>query len=86
MKIKDKVFKRKSGKSIGKWVVRIEYLDELTGKIKCIERQSDKKVDATDLRNKLIDDVRKSHGQMQTGERMTFNQLADICENIFYNQ
>jgi integrase len=84
MKIKDKVFKRKSGKSIGKWIVRIEYLDELTGKIKCIERQSDKKVDATDLRNKLIDDVRKSHGQMQTGERMTFNQLADICENIFY--
>jgi hypothetical protein len=21
---------------------------------------------------------------MQTGERMTFNQLADICEQIFY--
>ncbi len=84
MKIKDKVFKRKSGKSKGKWIVRIEYLDDLTGKNKCIERQADRKGDATDLRNRLINDVRKSHGQMQTGERMTFNQLADICERAFY--
>lgn len=84
MKIKDKVFKRKSGKSKGKWIVRIEYLDDLTGKNKCIERQADRKGTVIDLRNKLINDVRKSHGQMQTGERMTFNQLADICERAFY--
>ncbi len=32
MKIKDKVFKRKTGKSKDRWIVRIEYLDELTGK------------------------------------------------------
>jgi integrase len=86
MEIKDKIFKRKSGKSKDKWIVRIEYLDELTGKKKYIERQADRKGDAADLRNKLINDVRKSHGQMQTGERMTFNQLADICEKIFYKQ
>lgn len=86
MKIKDKVFKRKSGKSKGKWIVRIEYLDDTTGKNKCIERQADRKGDATDLRNKLMDGVRKSHGQMQTGERMTFNQLADICERTFYKK
>ncbi len=84
MKIKDKVFKRKSGKSKDKWIVRIEYFDVLTGKNKCIERQADKKGDATDLRNKLIDGVKKTHGQMQTGERITFNQLADICEKAFY--
>ncbi len=84
MKIKDKVFKRKSGKSKDKWIVRIEYLDEPTGKTKYIERQANRKGDAADLRNKLINDVRKSHGQMQTGERMTFNQLADICEKTFY--
>jgi integrase len=84
MNVKDKIFKRKSGKSKDKWIVRIEYLDTLTGKTKCIERQADRKVDATDLRNKLIDDVKKSHGQIQTGERMTFNQLADICERTFY--
>lgn len=84
MNIKDKVFKRKSGKSKDKWIVRIEYLDSITGKTKCIERQADRKTDATDLRNKLIDDVKKSHGQIQTGERMTFNQLADFCEQTFY--
>ncbi len=84
MKIKDKVFKRKNGKSKDKWIVRIEYLDELTGKTKYIERHADKRGEATDLRNKLVDEVKKSHGQMQTGERMTFNQLADICEQIFY--
>jgi integrase len=84
MKIKDKVFKRKTGKSKDRWVVRIEYLDELTGKTKYIERHAEKKGEATDLRNKLVDEVKKSHGQMQTGERMTFNQLADICEKIFY--
>lgn len=84
MKIKDKVFKRKSGKSKDKWIVRIEYLDEPTGKTKYIERQADRKSDAVDLRNKLVDDVKKSHGQIQTGERMTFNQLADICERTFY--
>ncbi len=84
MNIKDKIFKRKSGKSKDKWIVRIEYPDRLTGKTKCIERQADRKGDAVDLRNKLIDDVKKSHGQIQTGERMTFNQLADICERTFY--
>ncbi len=84
MKIKDKVFKRKSGKSKDKWIVRIEYLDELSGKTKYIERQADRKGEAANLRNKLIDGVRKSHGQIRTGERMTFNQLADICERTFY--
>ena len=69
-KIKDKVFKRKTGKSKDKWIVRIEYLDELTGKTKYIERLAEKKGEATDLRNKLVDDIKKIHGQMQTGERM----------------
>lgn len=84
MKIKDKVFKRKAGKSQGKWIVRIEYFDDLSGKTKCMERHAEKKGEATDLRNKLVDELKKSHGQMQTGERMTFNQLADICERLFY--
>ncbi len=84
MKIKDKIFKRKTGKSKNKWIVRIEYFDEIKGKTAFIERQTDKKTDATDLRNTLLNDVKKSHGQMQTGERMTFNQLADISERIFY--
>ncbi|MEJ7862153.1 MAG: site-specific integrase [Pyrinomonadaceae bacterium] len=49
-----------------------------------MERHADKKTDATDLRNKLVDEVKKSHGQIQTGTRMTFNDLAVICEKNFY--
>jgi integrase len=84
MQIKDKVFKRKSGKSKNKWIVRLEYFDDVLGKTRFIERQAEKKCDASDLRNKLLDDIKKSHGQMQTGERMTFTQLADLCEKTFY--
>ena len=32
MEIKSKVFKRKTGKSKGKWIIRIEYFDEIIGK------------------------------------------------------
>ena len=49
-----------------------------------MERHADKKSSASDLRNKLTDDVKKSHGQMQTGEKMIFSQLSDICEKVFY--
>jgi integrase len=84
MEVKGRVFKRKSGKSKGKWIVRIEYFDEIRGKKSYMERHADKKGDATDLRNKLVDEVKKSHGQIQTGERMTFNDLAVICEKNFY--
>jgi integrase len=84
MEVKSKVFKRKSGKSKNKWVVRIEYFDELTGRKRCMERHAEKKGDATDLRNKLIADVKKSRGQIQTGERMTFSQLVTLCEEAFY--
>ncbi len=84
MEVKSKVFKRKTGKSKGKWIVRIEYFDDMKGKKCFMERHADRKGDATDLRNKLVDDVKKSHGQIQTGERMTFNDLAAICEKNFY--
>ena len=84
MDVKYKIFKRKAGKSKDKWIIRIEYFDDIKGKKSIIERQADKKSDATDLKNKLVDDVKKSHGQMQTGERITFNQLATISEKNFY--
>jgi len=84
MEVKSKVFKRKTGKSKNKWIVRIEYFDDMKGKKCFMERHADKKGDATDLRNKLVDEVKKSHGQIQTGERMTFNDLAVICEKNFY--
>ena len=84
MDIKSKVFKRKTGKSKGKWIVRLEYFDEIKGKRSFMERHADKRGDAVDLRNKLIDEVKKTHGQIQTGERMTFEELADLCQELFY--
>ncbi len=84
MEVKSKVFKRKTGKSKNKWIVRLEYFDEIKGKKCFMERHADRKSDATDLRNKLVDEVKKSHGQIQTGTRMTFAQLADLCEETFY--
>ncbi len=84
MDIKSKVFKRKTGKSAGKWIVRIEYFDDIKGKKCYMERHADKRGAATDLRNRLVDEVQKTHGQMQTGEKMTFCDLAEICERNFY--
>lgn len=84
MDVKAKVFKRKTGKSKDTWIVRIQYFDEVKGKTSFMERHAEKKADATDLRDQLVDDLKKTHGQMQTGERMTFAQLSDICEKTFY--
>ena len=84
MEIKSKIFKRKSGKSKGKWVIRINYLDEIYGKKRVMERHADKRSDAIDEGERLINDIKKSHGQIQTGERMTFNHLAGFCEKHFY--
>lgn len=84
MDIKSKVFKRRSGKSKDKWMVRIEYFDHLTGKNRSMERHTDKRSEAIETRNRLIDEVKTSHGQSQTGERMTFSDLVTICKKSFY--
>lgn len=84
MEITAKVFKRKSGKSKDKWIIRIEYFDEIAGRMRYMNRHADKRGEAIDERNRLVDEIKKTHGQMQTGERMTFNDLADFCEKNFY--
>jgi integrase len=86
MKITDKVFKRKSGKSKGKWIARVEYFDAKSGRLKTMERSRDRKTDASDERDRLINEIKKTHGQIQTGERMKFSQLADICAVRFYGK
>jgi integrase len=86
MKIKDKVFKRKSGKSKGKWIARVEYFDAMAGRLKTMERIREKKSDAIDERDRLINELKKSHGQIQVGERMTFAMLAQICSERFYGK
>ena len=84
MEVKSKVFRRKTGKSKGRWIIRIEYFDEILGKQRFMERHAEKRSDAIDERDRLADEIVKSHGQIQTGERMTFENLADICEKNFY--
>jgi len=84
MEIKDKIFKRKSGKSKGRWVVRIQYVNPLTGKAQSMERHADKKSEAGDERDRLIIDIQKSHGQIKKGEKMTFRELTQVCLERFY--
>jgi integrase len=82
MKINSKIFRRKSGKSAGKWIVRVSYLDEVLGKTVQKERLVDRKNKAADVRNEMVRSLQDTNGQLQS--RMTFNRLADVCEDLFY--
>ncbi len=84
MEITAKVFKRKSGKSKGKWTARISYFDHLTGAMRTIEKAKDKRADAIDERDRLVNELKKSHGGIREGERMTFGRLTEICCKQFY--
>lgn len=84
METKAKVFKRKSGKSKGKWVARVEYFDEQAGVARTMERLCDKKADAIDEKNRLVLELKKSDGQIRKGERMSFGELAEICAERLY--
>src|SRR5687767_5572024 len=97
IEIKTPVITRKQGRingfalktyGKGKWFMRIKYFDEYEGKTRSIERQFDSKQDAEDYRNKRIDELRASNKKslegFRSGERMTFDQLADECEATIF--
>jgi len=84
MKIKSKVIKRKTGKSKGKWVIKIEYFDPTAGRTRYMERHADKRGEAIDERNRLVEDLASSQGQSQTGERKTFADLTSTALSTFY--
>lgn len=84
MEIKSKVFKRKTGKSKGKWIIRIQYFDDAKGRLRYVERHAAKRTDATDERDKLIAKIQKTQGQIQTGDKMTFGGLLTIYQEHFY--
>ncbi len=86
METKSTVFKRKSGKAKGKWTARVTYFDSVAGKSRTQERTKDRRSDAIDERERLISALKKSHGQIRTGERMTFAMLAEICGERFYKR
>lgn len=84
MEITAKVFKRKSGKSKGKWTARVSYFDSITGNTRTIERAKDKSGDAKDERDRLVNEIKKSHGGIREGEKMTFARLTEVCCKAFY--
>lgn len=84
MEITAKVFKRKSGKSKGKWTARVSYFDSITGGIRTIEKAKDKRSEAIDERDRLVSEIKKSHGGIREGERMTFARLTEVCSKQFY--
>ena len=84
MKIKSKIAKRTVGKSAGKWVVKIEYFDEASGRTRYMERHANRRGEAVDKRNQLVEELSRSHGQSQTGEKMTFHDLTAVALRTFY--
>jgi integrase len=86
MEIKQKLFKRKSGKSAGQWCVRINYFDDVTEKEHTVERLFPTRSKAVSRRDQLIAEIRKTDGQITTGDKMTFSNLAAICDQRFYQK
>lgn len=84
MEIQSKVIKRKTGKSKGKYIVRIRYFDQSIGRHRNLERHADRKGDATDLRNRLVEELKASDGKSEVGVRMAFKDLADHGLTSFY--
>ncbi|MEO7673472.1 MAG: site-specific integrase, partial [Pyrinomonadaceae bacterium] len=88
MEVRTKLFKRQSqsDRRKGKWVLRIEYFDQVAGKVQYKENQFDRRSDAVDARRGLESDIQKTHGQIQTGEKMTFADLAGTAASQFYKK
>lgn len=84
MKVKSKIAKRTMGKSAGKWIVKIEYFDDAAGRMRYMERHATRRGEAVDKRNQLVEELSRSQGQSQTGEKMTFQDLTVIALKTFY--
>jgi integrase len=89
MDLKTRIFKR--GKQGGDnerrrrlWVLRLEYFDHVTDKLKRVDRYFEKREDAIDARPALEARIRKTLGQVIKGDRMTFADLAAKCKSTFY--
>ncbi len=86
MDIRTKLYKSGQASRKGKWIVRIIYTDTATGREKEKQITRDKRNDAVDAREVFIEQLKKSHGGVTRGSRMTFNDLATILEQSHYKQ
>lgn len=84
MKIRTKLYKSKQKSRSDKWIARIIYTDTVSGRQKEKQITRDKRADAVDARDKFIEQLKKSHGGITSGDRMTFNDLATVLEGTHY--
>jgi integrase len=86
MKLKTTLFKRKArnDRRKNKWVLRVKYFDEFEGRDRSTERQFDTRTAAVDCRPQLEANIRKTHGQIRKGDRMSFGDLAILAKRTFY--
>lgn len=83
MRIRETIFRRKTGKSTGSWVLRLSYNDE-SGHPRTLERMTASRSAARDLADRLIDELKKTHGNIRSGDKMTFSDLVAYCERHYY--
>lgn len=74
----------KTVKIKGGWFYRIRYVDAFGMPLTVERGPFDLKSHARDARDLKLSELKRSLGNIKTGERMTFNELADICEPEFY--
>jgi len=86
MGLQTTIFKRKTGRHRGKWVLEVKYWDEVKGKQRAAVRMFSNKLNAKDARPQLEKDLRSTHGQIQTGRRMTFADLCGLAKADFYRE
>lgn len=84
MNIRTKLYKSKQSARSGKWIARIIYTDAATGREKEKQITRDKRTDAVDARDAFIEELKKSHGGVIHGSRMTFDDLASVLEQTHY--
>ncbi|HEX3100858.1 MAG TPA: tyrosine-type recombinase/integrase [Pyrinomonadaceae bacterium] len=101
MDIKTSVFKRaarlkkiklkdgsvKDTRIAGGWVYRLRYVDD-DGRNRTVERGPYiRKWEAENARNTKLAEIDQTSGNIQNGEKMTFNRLAAICKaEIYHNK
>jgi len=86
MNIRTKLYKSKQESRAGKWIVRIIYTDAATEREKEKQITRDRRTDAVDARDAFIEQLKKSHGGITSGSRMTFDDLATVLEKTHYKQ
>jgi integrase len=80
--IKSKIFKRKTGKSAGKYIVRLEWESEDGPRRQ--ELSADKKSEATKKRDERIREILVAGGRPVDPNNVTFAELAAIAKNQIY--